>query len=997
MTASLVSPVLVGRDAELTALTAALQRALAGDQAVVLVGGEAGVGKSRLVQEIAGPARAAGARVLTGSCIELGGGGIPLAPLVEVLRTLAGELEPDTLDPILGPARGELARLLPELDPGPTASAPGDGADAARVLELIVGVVARLAAARPLVLVFEDLQWADRSTLDLTALLVGGVGIPGVLFVCTVRSDELHRAHPFRRLAGRWEQQRSAERLELDRLGAEEVAALIKAIVDEHPDGELVDVVFERSEGIPLFVEELLGAARDGGVEQDYLPPSLRDVLLARADLLSPGAQHVLRVASAAGRWAPDELLVAVAGLPDAELYAGLREAVEHQLLIIDPTGRGYAFRHALARAAIHDDLLPGERARLHKAYAEALEARAELAGPGLGAAPMLAHHWLAAHDLPRALPASVRAGQAAAEASAPAEAQRHFELALELWTEVPDAEERAGIDHPDLLDVAAQAAYQAGAGDRALALVDEALAEVGDKGAAERRALLLERRAAVLRDLSREDEGIADLREAVALLPAEPPTRASARVLAALARSMLRADDLQQCWIFAERAVEAARAVGAVIDELDAEISLGFAMVHAGRIDEGLALTDARRDAMRRFATPLIALRADIITSDLLVHLTRWDDAVAVAEQGMARAEETGLARTLGAFLRGNKVEALVRSGRWHEAMALAAPAAEAGGVFAGSLLLLRAELHALCGRPAEAAADLRAARRQLGDTTASQYALPLAGVEAELARGAGDLEAARDVFERALLEIGSGDIERYAWPAVWMAMRIEAERRLAARDARRPTPEDAEQRADALRARADAMPTRTPWDHGHLALVAAEQARLQRIGELPAWAGAVDACRAMRDAHVLAYALLRHAETLSSAGDRQAAVARLRESLDLAERMGAAPLVEEARSLGRRARLDVEPAPEREAATVATEEDDELERLGLTAREREVLLLVADGRSNGQIADELVISRKTASVHVSNILAKLGVATRVEAAALAHRRGLARRVPGA
>ena len=156
---------------------------------------------------------------------------------------------------------------------------------------------------------------------------------------------------------------------------------------------------------------------RDGRVDRDYLPPSLRDVLLARAELLSPSAQHVLRVVSAAARWAPDRLLALVAGLPEPELHAALREAVEQQLLVVDASGRGYGFRHALARAAIHDDLLPGERTQLHKAYAEALEDNAELAGSDLDASSMLAHHWLAAHDLPRALPASVRAGKAAAAA----------------------------------------------------------------------------------------------------------------------------------------------------------------------------------------------------------------------------------------------------------------------------------------------------------------------------------------------------------------------------------------------------------------------------------------------------------------------------------------------------------------------------------------------------------------------------------------------------
>src|SRR4029077_10329491 len=170
--------------------------------------------------------------------------------------------------------------------------------DPSRILELLLGVVGRVVAERPLLLVVEDVQWADRATLDLIALLVAAPTARRLMLVFSVRSDELPRAHPFRRISARWEQQRSVERLELELLSAAEVAAQIAAIMGDRPDGELIDLVFERSEGIPLFVEELLSAVREGGVAPDSLPPSLRDVLLARAERLSTAAQHVLRVAS---------------------------------------------------------------------------------------------------------------------------------------------------------------------------------------------------------------------------------------------------------------------------------------------------------------------------------------------------------------------------------------------------------------------------------------------------------------------------------------------------------------------------------------------------------------------------------------------------------------------------------------------------------------------------------------------------------------------------
>ena len=732
---SLVSPVLVGRQAELGLLRESLDRAIAGEQATVLVGGEAGVGKSRLVHDLIDQARQSGTRALVGGCVELDGGGIPFAPLVDMVRALAAELPPDDLDAVLGSAREEIARLVPELDVA-AGAAPGDDSGPSRVLELILGMIGRLAAAAPLMLVFEDVQWADTSTLDLLALLVARATDRRLLLLLTVRSDELHRAHPFRRTAAHWEQQRLVERLELERLGPQDVAAQIEAIVGERPDGELIEFIAERSEGIPLFVEELLRAVRDGRVDHDYLPPSLRDVLLARAELLSTSAQHLLRVVSAGGRWVPDGLLATVAELPAPELNPALREAVEQQLLVVDATGRGFGFRHELARAAIHDDLLPGERAQLHQAYAEAIEAKAELAGSDLDASSMLAYHWLAAHDLPRALPASVRAGRAAAAASAPAAAQRHYELALELWLQVPDAEQRAGIDHAQLLEAAASAAARAGAVDRGLALVDEALSDVGYDAEPEHRARLLVRRAELLLDLGRDGEGLAVLEEALGLLSLDSPSQVGARVLGSYARSLARVDQMQRANEVARRALEAAQAVGATEEKLEAQLLLAQAMVYAGRVDEGLALLrEVEREATGA-GLSWIAGRSYIGLQDLLLMLGRYDEAIHAADDGMKAAEQGGLGRTMGAFLRGNKAEALFRSGRWDEALIASNPGAEASGVFAGTLFLLRAELFAAGGQRRQAELDLREARRHLRTTTAAQFALPLELIEAQLAR---------------------------------------------------------------------------------------------------------------------------------------------------------------------------------------------------------------------------------------------------------------------
>ena len=309
----------------------------------------------------------------------------------------------------------------------------------------------------------------------------------------------------------------------------------------------------------------------------------------------------------------------------------------------------------------------------------------------------------------------------------------------------MPDADERAGIDHRQLLEAAAGAAYRAGALDRALALVDQALAEVGHGGMPEPRAMLLALRARILRDLlGHDDEGIAVLEQAVALLAPELPSCAGAHVLGELAGALLRVEQFERAGAVAKRALDAAHAVGVLDEQLDAQIALGHCMVYSGEVDAGLALVQQTADSARRAGLTWIASLAFINLSDLLLMEGRYDEAVAIVDEGMPVAEQAGAARTVGAFMRGNKAEALLRAGRWEEAMACATTGAEAAGVFAATVLLVRAELHALAGRRSDAEADLREARRQLRNTSAAQFALPLAAVEAELACSGGDLDAA-------------------------------------------------------------------------------------------------------------------------------------------------------------------------------------------------------------------------------------------------------------
>ena len=215
------SPSFVGRGAELAALSTALDRSAAGVPAVVLVAGESGVGKSRLLSEFAAAARDGGALVLEGECIELGEGELPYAPVVGALRHLARVLEPGTLDDLAPASRRELARLVPELAP---ADGPAGAPSQPVLFEAVLALLARLAGDEPVLVVLEDMHWADRSTRDLLAFVARNLRRERVMVVASYRSDALHRRHPLRPLLAELDRLPGAERIQLERLSRAEVA-----------------------------------------------------------------------------------------------------------------------------------------------------------------------------------------------------------------------------------------------------------------------------------------------------------------------------------------------------------------------------------------------------------------------------------------------------------------------------------------------------------------------------------------------------------------------------------------------------------------------------------------------------------------------------------------------------------------------------------------------------------------------------------------------------
>jgi DNA-binding CsgD family transcriptional regulator len=966
----------VGRTFELRRLDAVLERAEQGSPQVVLVAGDAGVGKTRLLLALADRARRRGMRVLMGASVELGDIGLAYLPVVDALRELGDDPEEaDLLAGVAVTAPG-LGRLLPGIDP---AAPTGDALDQLQVLDAVRAVLVGRAQRSPVLLMLEDLHWADRATRDLVAFLARTLRSGRVTLVVSYRSDELHRRHPLRPLLAELVRLPGVERLELAPFTRAELADHLEAIARAPlPTGQL-DGIYARSEGNPFYAEQLLAAgAGDPGVE---LPATLAEVLLARIQGLSEPAQRVLRVAAVAGRRVPHRLLAGAAGLPEADLERGLHEAVGAGVLATDVATGGYAFRHALLQEAVYGDLLPGEQVRLHAAYARLLAADPD------GAAAELAHHCLASHDLAGALAASVRAAEAAEAVLAPAEALRHLHSALGLWERVPEPAVAAGTDRVELTLRAAAAASAAGEFQRASSLAQDAARTAGATADPARAARAYERYGIYLFYAGRVEEALAARAQAVELVPAQPPTRLRARVTAAIAQALVNARRPAEARRWCDEALAAARGAGGADEEADALITLGMIEQYDDPASACTRFAAAQAQAASA-GSPEIELRALYCLAEVSSQLGDLATACAAFDEGAQLAQRTGLGWSgMGIFLLRGQLKARYRTGDWDECERLIAAVPELTTLAVAEVVAQGLGVLVALGRPA-AAVRLR----QLAGLAGADPFLDrdVAVWEAELASWQGDLERARSAIRRGLTAADAVELFDQALEGAWVCMNglsVEADRAEQARaagDTAALADATAVGRALLERVRADAEQAHgTHLAHdvhvrGRHAKAEAEWTRLQGRSDPARWQAAVDAF-SYGNVYAVARCQWRLAEALAGAGDREQATAAARAAHATATRLGAAPLRTALEDLARRGRLDLGvglPIQRRLA--------------GLTPRELEVLRLLVEGRSNRQIAEQLFISGKTASVHVTNLLAKLGVHSRLEAAALARRLGL-------
>ena len=974
---------LIGRAVELDVLRAGLAAAALGEPGMVLVGGDSGAGKTRLLAALREHAEEEGARVFVGDCLELGDAELPYAPLIGALRPLVRDGDP-VFDALAPAQRAELGRLLPGLERG--APSRGDRPDASaqsRLFEALLALLDALSADAPVLLGIEDLHWADPSTRACLTFLLRSLAQERVLVVGTYRADELHRRHPLLPLLADLDRDPRVQRLSLQPLALDQVAQALQDILGRTPGPELVERLYARSEGNPLYLEELVAAGPDG---RGALPSSLREALMVRIERLDDAAQELLRLL-AVGHRLDHALLADASGLDPATLRAALREAVASHLVAADEHGR-HVFRHALLREVVADDLLPGERTELHLALARALERRAGAADAGPQVAALTAHHFFEAGERPAALRATMAAADAAECIRAYGEAAGLFERALALWDQVPDPESLAGEDHVSLLARAGEAHFAAGDGARQEAPLRSALAGVDRAADPALAARLLEQLARGQRSQNRTREALDTAREGLALVEGRPSAERAA-LLGFLSKTRMVQGKWRDAAEIARETLAVAEAVGDRSSEILALDSLGLSLAALGDLPEGCAFLRQAIDMARAHDEIDAACTAYLNLADILHLKGRSDEAAEVLAEGLAIAEPGRSQRWLHTLL----AEIALDRGDWDVVeMHLPPPGRRVSGNDLLNTGLRRAEL--ALGRGEQELA--RTLLGELGPAAAEvaepQYLGAYGVLLAELRRRDGDLDGAGEAIDEALdrIEFCTEDVMRLARVCA-VGLVVEADRAERARDLGRAGPEAKRARACVrtllarLRATAqDGGPVAQAW----VLTGEAHAARARGRSDPARWAKAAGAWEALGRPYPAACARLREAEALTAADDRAAAGVAADSALATAQRLGAGWLAGEATTLIARGRLRVAPAATaaREDGPVPAEDP-----FGLTTRERQVLALVAQGATNRQIGGELFMAEKTASVHVSRILAKLDVRSRTQAAAVAHRLGLA------
>jgi DNA-binding CsgD family transcriptional regulator/tetratricopeptide (TPR) repeat protein len=967
---------LVGRDDSLGVLRAAIRRASAGQPSVLIVTGETGVGKTRLVREVVETERVT---LLAGSCVPMAGDPLPFAPLTQALRRLD---RTGTLNLQLE-RLPELARLVPGIVPArATRTADLAAASQLGLFQSVLDLVDRLGAAAPVLHVVEDVHWADRSTLDLLRFLATNLTNERAVLLVTVRADAVVPASPLALWVAELARLENAERLELQRLDHDATTRLVRQVAGDSADPELVETTLARSAGNPLFAEQLVLQAMQDPGHPAPLPTTLYELLHARVHALPGETQSVLRSIAVIGRPALVSLLAATTGTLVEQTEGLLRVAIDQHVIEIrrDDT---IAFRHPAFGEVVYGELMPSERQRLHRAAAEALEPPEGLGTGQRSSAAAdevsgeLARHWFGAGDKERALDATMAAAWAAERMFAFSDAYANFTRALALADEVPGSEP----DRVRLLKHAGQAASLIGQSNEAARLVESALELTGEPAA---RAALLTRLGLIHYRAGHGAQTERCFQEALDLIPPGEESVLVARAYAGLAlfgAAWSRLDDADDA---CRRGLAVARKVGARREEGMLLNAWGLVLATRGDIGEGASTLRQSLLIATEVGNPDDLATAYVNLSHVLGLGGLVDESVDIVTEGSAVLSRMGLARQRVSFLKANLAETLWNAGRIEEASRIVTDALShhPRGIMAVPVLIQAGRVALIHGELEESWERLQQARVIIeAENAPDAWRRWLLESEAELELWAGRQLAAYELVVDGLDLVRGTDEEPLAGNLVALGLRALATEAEAHRDA------PSRKRITALRGRLESA--RRHIGSGQLddaavrAWQRAEGTRIDLASDPVAWAAVATEWESLGRPFPRAYARWREAEARLDARVDAVAIDALRDAHTTASELGATRLVQECEQLASWHRIDLVSAP-------AEVEEGALDKYRLTPREVEVLAGLSAGRTNQEIADELFISVKTASVHVSNILRKLDVGGRQEAARVAHRLGV-------
>ena len=972
----LLAPELVGRELELAELDAALAATAAGEGRVVLVSGDAGIGKTALLRSFIAQVREA---VLIGECSETGSAR-PFGPFVEILRSALATTAADVVERSLQGHARELARFLPERTGGQIE--PSGGTDRFQSHEAFAMFFADLARSKPLVLAVEDVHFADPATLELLPYLARRLRGERVVIVLTYRRDELNRLHPLRPVLADLERSPQTTVVELRPLGAAGTSQMLQGALglSHPPTGEFRRALDEVCEGNPFFIEEVLKTLaqredlvyRDGAWQRDKevhdiaIPDSVHSAVDQRVRALAPDAQRVLRVAAVIGRRFDFDVLQLASALPERTVLDALAAALEAQLIVEagDLRGDHFVFRHALTREAVLAELLQRERRSLHRAVGAFLERRA--ASDPAAAADALAYHFDEAGDAERALRFHELAANEASRVFAFAAAARHLERACALAPDDP----RALANLQLRLSEAAKSGHQY---RRALAAADTARSlyvSLDDAAGA----------TAALGCMANCHVGLGDLRSAARLASEAISAGAALGRGPELAEAYRTATfvafqeyDHARVQENAEQAIRLARESGASVPLVEAMTMVGVTMVYQGREDEGL----------RRVREQLAMARERDVVGEiefvlfLLTFLLRYLGAPrmesrALFEERLRICRERGYRNDTVLW---NEIDLAFADADWDRIFPLLADLQDT--IWAAIPALTAAFAGAAREGPErflERAMDAR--RRLLGvpkwaglaaGSAALFWLAGDAGATLEQAAAFADLaeETERESHVRVWASAGDfGPVAIYALLAAERLGDVAAVERwttLMSRDERAREPRSLS--ASRLFARA-----RRAVREGDLESALTLLARVEQVlaeGEFPF---ALTITRLER-----ADLFLRRA----TVGDREHAKEELAASVPYWEKAKAEWYLGQLRRWAASRRLPFPVAPSDASAHghVGARHTTVLSR-----REREVAALVAQGMTNAEIAERLAVTLRTAEGHVEHIRNKLGFHSRVQ-----------------